>query len=94
MLDIFALIVILVIVALAIWLVITIARIPGELAKKNAHPQVQAVNTLAWLGLLTLGVLWVAALVWAQIKYSDKTSVLEKRIAELESALQEKESRL
>ena len=38
MLDIFALVVILVIVALVIWLVITIASIPGNLAKKNNHP--------------------------------------------------------
>ena len=50
MLDIFALVVIFVIVALALWLIITIASFPGKLANKNNHPQVQAVNTLAWLG--------------------------------------------
>ena len=94
MLDIFALLVIFVIIALAIWLIIKVASFPGQLAIKNNHPQVQAIYTLAWLGLLTLGVLWVAALVWAQIKHSDKTSKLEQRIAELESALQDKESTL
>lgn len=92
MLDIFALVVICVIVALAIWLIIKIASFPGEQAKKNNHPQVQAVNTLAWLGLLTLGVLWVAALVWAHIKYQEQTSNLEQRIAELEDAQKNKES--
>jgi hypothetical protein len=92
MLDAFALVVILVIAALALWLIITIANFPGDQARKNNHPQVQAVNTLAWLGLLTLGILWVAALVWAQIKYQEQTSNLERRIAELEAAQKDKES--
>lgn len=91
MLDIFALVVIFVIVALALWLIITIASFPGKLANKNNHPQVQAVNTLAWLGLLTVGILWVAALVWAQIKYQDNTNNLEQHIAELEASLKDKE---
>lgn len=94
MLDIFALIVILVIVALAIWLTITLASFPAKQALKNNHPQVQAVNTLAWLGVLTFGILWVVALVWAQIKCSDKTTSLEKRIADLETAHQGKEQQL
>ena len=92
MLDIFALVVIFVIVALAIWLIITIASFPEKLAKKNNHPQVQAVNTLAWLGVLTLGVLWIAALVWAQIKYQEQTSNIEQRIAEIEAAKEDKET--
>lgn len=95
MLDIFALVVILIIIALAIWLAITLASFPAKLARQNNHPQVQAVNTLAWLGLLTLGILWVAALVWAQIKHSEQSSSLEQRIveleAELENALQNKD---
>ncbi len=91
MLDIFALVVISIIIALAIWLTITIASFPAKLAEKNNHPQVQAINTLAWLGLLTLGLLWVAAFVWAQIKYPEQTNNLEQRIAELEAAQQNKE---
>lgn len=92
MLDIFALVVILVIVALVIWLVITIASIPGNLAKKNNHPQVQAITTLAWLGVLTFGILWIVALVWAQIKDQSTTQKLELRISELEEALKVQES--
>lgn len=94
MLDIFALVVILVIVALAIWLIITIAAIPGKLAIQNNNPQVQAINTLAWLGLLTLGVFWVAALVWAQIKYPEQANNLEQRIAELKASQQDKEQHI
>lgn len=94
MLDIFALIVIVTIVSLAIWLIITIASIPTELARKNNHPQVEAITTLAWLGVLSFGVLWIAALVWAQIKYQQGGSNLEQRIAELEAAQQDRGSKL
>lgn len=94
MLDIFALIVILVIVALAIWLIITIASIPTELARKNDHPQVTAITTLAWLGVLSFGILWIAALVWAQIKYKKDEGHLERRIAELEAAQQGRGSKI
>ncbi len=92
MLDIFALVVIFVIVALVIWLVITIASIPGNLAIKNNHSQVQAITTLAWLGVLTFGILWIVALIWAQIKEQSTTKKLEIRISDLENALRVKES--
>jgi hypothetical protein len=92
MLDIFALVVIFVIVALVIWLVITIASIPGNLAIKNNHSQVQAITALAWLGVLTFGILWIVALIWAQIKEQSTTKKLEIRISDLENALRVKES--
>lgn len=91
MLDIFALLVILIIVTLVIWLVITLGSFPAKLATENKHPQIAAINTLAWLGLLTFGILWVAAIVWAQVKYPEHSNSLEQRIAALEAALQEKE---
>lgn len=91
MLDIFALIVILVIVALAIWLIVTVAKIPGDLAQKNNHPQVAAITTLAWLGVFSFGILWIVAVVWAQIKPQNVDANLEQRIANLESAQKDKE---
>jgi len=94
MLDIFALIVIFIIVALAIWLIITIASIPTELARKNDHPQVEAITTLSWLGVLSFGLLWIAAFVWAQIKYQKDNGNLEQRIAELEAAQQGRGSKV
>lgn len=87
MLDVFALFVILVIITLAIWLTITIGSFPVKQAIKNNHPQVQAINTLAWLGLLSFGILWIVALVWAQMKSLEQTSRLEQRITELEAEL-------
>ena len=64
-LDIFALIVLLVLLlaAVAIWVVL--AMLPGKIARKRNHPQAEAINVGGWLGALLLGVLWPLVLVWA-----------------------------
>ena len=87
MLEIFALIVLFVLVAAAIWLVVVIGNIPGKMARAAGHPQAEAINMLAWIGLLTLGVGWLAALVWARLKPIAPGPQLEQRVAELESRL-------
>ncbi|MBL0711251.1 MAG: DUF3302 domain-containing protein [Colwellia sp.] len=95
MLYAFATLVILVMITLALWIIVTLGCFPAKLARENNHPQIDAINALSWLGLLTFGVLWVVALVWSQFKYSDEDSLLEKRItaleAELKAVQQEKE---
>lgn len=91
MLEIFALIVIAVLVAAAIWLVVIIGNIPGNMARAAGHPQADAISMLAWIGLLTLGLGWFAALVWARTKPVFAPADLERRVAELEQKLQQKE---
>lgn len=90
-LDIFALIVLLVLSATAIWLVVVIGRIPGNLAREANHPQAEAINVLAWIGLLTAGIGWFVALVWAKMKplaagpqMAQRIEALEARLAQLE----------
>ena len=91
MLETFALIVLLVLVAAAIWLVVVIGRIPGGIAREADHPQAEAINMLAWIGLLTMGIGWFVALVWAKVKpiapgpqLEQRVVMLERRLAELE----------
>ena len=71
--DIFALIVILVIIAAAIWIIVTLGSLPGHIAREKNHPQVEAINILGWIGILTLGIGWFAAIVWACV-LSDVTA--------------------
>ena len=85
MLEIFALIVLLVVTAVAIWLVVLIAGIPGKMARASNHPHAEAINYLAWIGVLTLGLGWFIALVWTQLRPA--TSELEQRVEELERKL-------
>jgi len=66
--DIFALIVILVIIAAVIWIVVTLGALPGKIATEKQHPQAEAINILGWIGILTMGVGWFIAIVWAYTK--------------------------
>jgi hypothetical protein len=86
-LEVFALIVLLILCAAAIWLVVLIGGIPGRIARAANHPQAEAINLLAWIGLLTLGIGWFVALVWAKAKPIAPGPQLEQKLAELEARL-------
>ena len=64
-LDIFALIVMAVLIVVVIWLVVLLGPLPGKIARERGHPQADAIFVLGWIGLITLGVAWLVALVWA-----------------------------
>lgn len=96
MLDVFALVVLAVLCAVAIWLVVSIGNLPGKLARESSHPQADAIRLLGWLGLLMGGIGWFLAMVWARMKpisaaSSAGTRDLEARIYELEKKLQQAE---
>ena len=64
-LDIFAWIVLLVLIATAIAIFVLLAMLPGKIAKSRNHPQQSAVNVAGWLGAILGGVFWPLALIWA-----------------------------
>ncbi len=87
-LDIFALIVMGVLLAVVIWLVVLLGSMPGKIAKDRGHPQADAVNVLGWIGVITLGLAWPLALVWAYIRSAESsTEALREQVAALESEL-------
>ena len=92
MLDIFALIVLLVLCTAVIWLVVKIGNIPGNIARQRSHPQTEAIAILAWIGLLTLGLGWFVALVWAKTKPINDADELKNTVRELEGRLQQLEA--
>jgi uncharacterized protein DUF3302 len=92
MLEIFALIVLMVLIAVSIWLIVLIGNIPGNMARAVDHPQAEAISILAWVGLLTLGLGWFIALVWAKTKPILPPLALEQRVSELENRLQQMEA--
>ena len=92
LLDLFALIVIGVLVAVVIWLAVLLGPLPGKIARKRGHPQADAIYVLGWIGIVTLGLAWPIALVWA---YSNprgdrdlaaRVEALEKRVGGGEAA--------
>jgi hypothetical protein len=87
-LDIFALVVIVVMIAAAIAIVVKVGPMPGNIAKERGHPQADAIAVLGWIGIVTLGLAWPVALVWAYMRSSDMQSAhLAEQIVSLETEL-------
>lgn len=64
-LDAFAFIVFGVILFVGVFLVVSLGRLPGRLARSRGHPQAAAVNVAGWIGVATGGLIWPLALIWA-----------------------------
>jgi uncharacterized membrane protein len=87
-LDIFALVVMGILVAFVIFLAVTLGPIPGNIARSRGHPQADAINVLGWIGLVTLGLAWPIALVWAYTRSGEQQAAyLGERVATLEAEL-------
>jgi hypothetical protein len=63
--DILAFIVFGVLIAIAVFVVVTLGQLPGQIARKRGHPQAAAISVAGWIGVATLGFLWPVALIWA-----------------------------
>lgn len=63
--EIFALIVLLVLVAsvLAAWAML--GMLPGKIARDRNHPQADAISVCGWCGAITMGLLSPLAFIWA-----------------------------
>jgi hypothetical protein len=91
-LDIFALVVMLLLLGVVIWLVVLLGNIPGEIARKRNHPQTAAITALGWIGLITMGIGWFVAIVWAYYQPDSPGAAgddLQQRVKDLESQLQQ-----
>lgn len=67
-LDIFAWVVLLTLVLTAIVGFVTLAMLPGKIAKQREHPQADAISVAGWMGAISFGVFWPLALIWAFTK--------------------------
>lgn len=93
-LDIFAIIVLLILLLAAVGIWLILAMLPGKIAKDRNHPQADAINIGGWLGALLGGVLWPIFLIWAFTKpfrvdtgsaSSSELETLRDRIDQLEA---------
>ena len=72
--DYFAWAVFIIIIVSVVWAFVALAQLPKKIAIKNNHPQVDAVNMASWLGLLlSFGVVWIFAMVWASMHGNQKS---------------------
>lgn len=68
-LDIFAWIVLAVLVASTLFVIIFMAMAPGMIAKRRNHPWAQAVAVGGWVTLFFGFVLWPIVVIWAYVDY-------------------------
>ena len=63
--EVFALIILLVLVisVLALWAML--GMLPGKIARDRNHPQAEAISVCGWWGAITLGILSPLAFIWA-----------------------------
>jgi len=66
--DIIAFVVLAVLPVAAVVIVVTLGSLPGQIARKRGHPQAAAITAAGWLGLVTGGVIWPLALIWAFLR--------------------------
>jgi hypothetical protein len=66
-LDIFATIVLVVLVASAVAIFIPLGMLPGHIARKRGHPWAEAVAIGGWATLIFGFVFWPLVLIWAYV---------------------------
>ena len=66
-LDIFAVIVLVVLVATLVAVFIALGMLPGHVARKRGHPWAEAVAIGGWVTLIFGFVLWPLVMIWAYV---------------------------
>jgi hypothetical protein len=84
-LDYFTFVVLAVLIAAGVVLAIVLGSLPGKIAEGRGHPQADAIRVAGWLGLLTMGLLWPFALIWAYTRVTSEgeTTALRNSIDRL-----------
>ena len=86
LLDIFALVILLVLIVAAVGVLVLLGMMPGRIAKQRGHPQADAINVCGWCGLITLGILLPVAWIWAYTNPRNAQLGPDKETAEKEGA--------
>lgn len=91
-LDIFAIIILLVLLVAILVAWVVLAMLPGKIARARNHPQAEAINVGGWISALFIGP-WPIMLVWAFTRpfasevLTEENLHLRQRVAELEHDL-------
>lgn len=67
LLDLFAWIVVIILVASAVAMFSIVGWLPGHIAKSRNHPWAQAITVAGWVTLICGFALWPVVLIWAYV---------------------------
>ena len=65
--DIFAWVVLVILIAAIVAVFCIMGALPGHIARRRNHPQTQAVTVAGWITLIFGFALWPVALIWAYV---------------------------
>jgi hypothetical protein len=68
-LDLFAWLVLLILVASVVAVIFIAGFLPGHVARTRGHPQEQAVRMAGWITLFLALPLWPVAMIWAYLDW-------------------------
>jgi hypothetical protein len=71
-LDIFAWIVLAILLAVFVFVFWLMGSMPGHVARRRGHPWAEAVSVAGWITLLFGFVLWPIAMIWAYVDVPTK----------------------
>ena len=71
-LDIFAWIVLLVLVATLVAIVVALGMMPGRIARRRGHPWAEAVAVGSWATLIFGFVFWPLVMIWAYVDVPER----------------------
>ena len=85
-LDIFAVIVLVVLIATTAAIFIALGMLPGHIARRRGHPWAEAVAVGGWATLIFGIVLWPLVLMWAYVDVPAKPDTTRPQAAPPETA--------
>ena len=74
MLDVFAWIVLLILVASVVAMIFIAGSLPGQIARTRHHPQEQAVRMAGWITLFLALPLWPVVLIWSYLDWPERSA--------------------
>jgi hypothetical protein len=90
-LDVAALSILAIVVVAVVALLVALAIVPGRIAQKRQHPQMEAIRVSGYLGIL-FAPLWLFAFIWAYTRSG--TSEVESAVANVNERVTMLERRL
>ncbi len=75
MLDVFAWIVLLILIVSVAAMIVIAGSLPGHIARGRHHPQEQAVRMAGWITLFLALPLWPVVLIWAYVDWPRPTEI-------------------
>jgi hypothetical protein len=73
--DVVALLVYVTLIAAAFVIIVEVGGLPGRIARLVGNPQATAITAAGWISLVSGGLLWPIAFIWAFLKPSPVSSV-------------------